>query len=184
MLKQFLIMFFWIISSIICIPIQEYTLETEETKKFKTIFYAFIRNLLIFTPLALSFLFPSNYLICLSITSVLMLISALTFSTIIKKLISLISKKLTQDVTDFTYWFFIVLSTYTGFYIGKSESTCQTINNYSLYIIIAVLLLIIIFLILKKSNERKKEVALHQQYLKKEENLYTPNEDDDHHLNY
>lgn len=182
MLKQLLIMFFWIISSIICIPIQEYTLETEETKKFRTIFYAFIRNLLIFTPLALSFLFPSKYLICLSITAVLMLISALTFSTLIKKLISFINKKLTQDVADFTYWFFIILSTYTGFYIGKSDSTCQAINNYSLYIIITVLLLIIIFLIVKKTSERKKEVELHQRYLNKENNLYEENDDD--HLNY
>jgi hypothetical protein len=169
MFKQFLILTVWVISSIICIPIQEYTLKTDNSKNLSTIFYAFFRNILIFTPLVLSFMFPSRYLICLSITSVFMLITSLGISTLTERIISFFSEKLADDIPDFVYWFFIVLSTYTGFYMGKSEQTCQSITNYSLYIIITILILIIIFLIFKKTNERKQQVKLHQQYLNKED---------------
>ena|SRR3990167_2228715 len=169
MLKQLLILATWVISSIICIPIQEYTLETDDTRKFSTIFYAFFRNILIFAPLVLSFLFPEKYLICLSVTSVLMLICSLGISTISEKIFSFFSKKIAADLPEFVYWFFIVLSTYIGFYIGKSKNLCQAITDYSLYIIIAVLVLIIILLIFKKAYERKKQVELHHQYLNKEE---------------
>ncbi|OGB84662.1 hypothetical protein A3F66_04625 [candidate division TM6 bacterium RIFCSPHIGHO2_12_FULL_32_22] len=172
MLKDLFIISIWIISSIICIPIQEYTLEIDDSKKFSDVFYAFIRNLFIFAPLVLSFLFPHKYLTCLSITSVAILICALIGSTILEKVISIFTKKRAKDLPEFVYWFFIVLSTYTGFYIGKSENTCQRITDYSLYIIIGVLVLIIVFLILKKTNERKKHVELHQQYLNKDEVEY------------
>ena len=93
MLKDLFIISVWIISSIICIPIQEYTLDLNDSKKFSDIFYAFIRNLFIFAPLVLSFLFPHKYLICLSIASVAILICALIGSTILEKLFSIFTKK-------------------------------------------------------------------------------------------
>src|SRR3990167_58522 len=178
MLKDLFIITIWIISSIICIPIQEYTLDLNDSKKFSDIFYAFIRNLFIFAPLVLSFLFPHKYLICLSIASVAILICALIGSTILEKLFSIFTKKrIAKDLPEFVYWFFIIFSTYTGFYIGKYENTCQRISDYSLYIIIGVLVSIIIFLILKKTNDRKKQVELHQQYLNKDEVEYDKDED-------